>query len=138
MKFVLALLATLVVALASPAVAATKMIIFVDKASQTMLVDLDGKHYQLPVSTGKEGFETPTGDYHPTWLSEHHRSSQYDAPMPYAVFFTGGYAIHATSAVADLGKPASHGCVRLAPEYAAKLYRLVEAVGKENVKIIVQ
>ena len=46
--------------------------------------------------------------------------------MPYAVFFTGGYAVHATEAVARLGQPASHGCVRLALENAATFFELVE------------
>ncbi|MCR4282351.1 MAG: L,D-transpeptidase, partial [Bauldia sp.] len=72
------------------------------------------------VSTGKAGFETPTGAWKPTWLSVDHKSATYDnAPMPFAVFFTGGYAVHATEFVGRLGEPASHGCIRLASENAA-------------------
>ena len=41
-------------------------------------------------------------------------SRKYDmSPMPYSVFFRGGYAIHGTGYVKQLGRPASHGCVRL-------------------------
>ena len=94
--------------------------------------------YLWKVSTGKSGFETPTGAYKPTWLSINHRSKTYDnAPMPFAVFFTGGYAIHATDAVARLGNTASHGCVRLSKENAAMFFNLVEISGKWKTKIIV-
>lgn len=90
------------------------------------------------VSTGAAGFETPTGTWNPTWLSVDHKSATYDnAPMPFAVFFTGGYAVHATEFTGRLGDPASHGCVRLAPENAAAFFRLVEAYGKANTTITV-
>lgn len=94
--------------------------------------------YLWKVSTGKSGFETPTGAYKPTWLSINHRSKTYDnAPMPFAVFFTGGYAIHATDAVARLGNTASHGCVRLSKENAALFFNLVETNGKLKTRIVV-
>ena len=90
------------------------------------------------VSTGKTGFETPTGAWKPTRLDIDHRSRTYDdAPMPFAVFFTGGYAIHATDAVARLGKPASHGCVRLAKANAAMFFDIVDTYGKRNTRIVV-
>ena len=57
--------------------------------------------------------------------------------MPYAVFFNEGIAVHGTQAISQLGKPASHGCVRLAPENAATFFDLVETYGKFNVKIVV-
>ena len=58
-------------------------------------------------------------------------SKQWDnAPMPHAVFFTKeGHAIHGTNEVRRLGKPASHGCVRLSPQNATTLYALVEENG---------
>ena len=94
--------------------------------------------YVWKVSTGKTGFETPTGAYQPTWLDADHVSKTYDdAPMPYAVFFTGGYAIHATAAVGRLGKPASHGCVRLSKENAAAFFQMVKAYGKWNTQIVI-
>jgi lipoprotein-anchoring transpeptidase ErfK/SrfK len=90
------------------------------------------------VSTGAAGYETPTGAWQPTWLSIDHRSKTYDnAPMPFAVFFKDGYAVHATDYVKRLGQPASHGCVRLSPENAAAFFKLVQAYGKGNTHIIV-
>jgi lipoprotein-anchoring transpeptidase ErfK/SrfK len=56
-----------------------------------------------------------------------HYSKKYDnAPMPHSIFFSGGYAIHATPHVGNLGRPASHGCVRLHPEHAAQLYTMTK------------
>lgn len=94
--------------------------------------------YVWPVSTGRKGFETPTGKYRPIWADEAHTSSIYEnAPMPHAVFFTGGYAIHGTTEVKNLGRPASHGCVRLAPENATIFYDAVNKVGLFNTVITV-
>ena len=50
--------------------------------------------------------------------------------MPHSIFFTDrGHAIHGTSHTSALGTPASHGCVRLAPENAAFLFKMVESQG---------
>ena len=49
------------------------------------------------VSTGRPGLDTPMGSFQPTWLDVDHKSDQYeDAPMPFSVFFSGGYAVHGT------------------------------------------
>jgi len=103
------------------------------------VVDENGapRTFMWKVSTGKAGYDTPTGDYGPTWLSPSHWSKKYDAPMPHAVFYHGGYAIHATNAVARLGQPASHGCVRLAKPNAAMFFDLVAEYGKQNTKIVI-
>jgi lipoprotein-anchoring transpeptidase ErfK/SrfK len=103
------------------------------------VVDRDGtvQNYVWKVSTGKTGFETPKGSYRAKRLSIDHWSKTYDAPMPYAVFFVGGYAVHATNAVAKLGQPASHGCIRLAKDNAAKFYQLVDNYGKWKTKIVI-
>lgn len=122
---------------------APKITATISIAEQRMVVRVTNRKgvaetYVWKVSTGKSGYETPTGQWKPTWLSIDHRSKTYDdAPMPYAVFFTGGYAIHATDAVSRLGKPASHGCVRLAKENAAFFFKLVDTYGKRNTRIIV-
>ena len=109
----------------------TMNLIVTDAYGQTQM-------YVWKVSTGKAGYATPTGAWKPTWLSRNHRSKTYDnAPMPYAVFFTGGYAVHATEHVTRLGKPASHGCVRLAPENAAMFFSLVKTYGKGNTEIVI-
>lgn len=57
--------------------------------------------------------------------------------MPYSVFFHGGYAIHGTTEIKNLGRPASHGCVRPHPENAATLFELVREYGMENTRIVV-
>jgi lipoprotein-anchoring transpeptidase ErfK/SrfK len=53
------------------------------------------------------------------------------------VFFHGGYAVHGTNAVGSLGRPVSHGCVRLAPGNAAKLFSMVKQYGFGNTRIVV-
>ncbi len=57
--------------------------------------------------------------------------------MPYSIFFRGGYAIHGSYAVNQLGRPASHGCIRLAPSNAATLYSLVQSHGAGNTIIVI-
>lgn len=121
---------------------ASKVTATVSISQQKMFLDVTRngvtQTYVWNVSTGKRGYETPTGSWSPTWLSKNHVSKTYDdAPMPFAVFFTGGYAIHATDAVGRLGKPASHGCVRLSKQNAATFFALVETYGRNNTRIIV-
>ena len=90
------------------------------------------------VSTGRPGLETPQGSFKPTWLDAKHKSDEYeDAPMPYAVFFSGGYAVHATEYTKRLGTPASHGCVRLSLDNAATFFNLVKTYGMSNTKIVI-
>jgi lipoprotein-anchoring transpeptidase ErfK/SrfK len=52
--------------------------------------------------------------------------------MPFSIFFEGGYAIHGTYDLKRLGRPASHGCVRLHPDAAEALYEVVEYYGMES------
>ena len=103
----------------------------VDVGSQTMRVTTgDGATYAWPVSTARRGFKTPRGTYGVQSLQRMHYSRKYhNSPMPHSIFFAGGYAIHGTYATGSLGRPASHGCVRIAPENAAALYRMVQAEG---------
>lgn len=120
-----------------PSVTAT---VSLSQQSMTLeVVDQDGtaQTYVWKVSTGKEGFETPKGSFRAKRLSEDHWSKTYDAPMPYSVFFLGGYAVHATNAVAKLGQPASHGCIRLAKPNAAKFFELVDTYGKWKTKVVI-
>ncbi len=78
-----------------------------------------------PVSTGKRGYETPTGTFPILQKKVHHRSSTYDnAPMPYMQRLTwSGVALHAGRLP---GYPASHGCIRLPRSFAKKLYKLTD------------
>ncbi|WP_412049554.1 L,D-transpeptidase [Hoeflea sp. Naph1] len=119
---------------------AAKVVAKIDVSSQTMVVTQNGRvKYKWKVSTGRSGYSTPRGTYSPKWLSRYHRSRKYNnAWMHYAVFFRGGYAIHATRDTKRLGRRASHGCVRLAEQHAAKFYSLVEKMGKNNIRIVVK
>ena len=118
--------------------ASAEVVVTVDKAKQRMLVVVNGEHrYTWPVSTGLGN--TPSGSYRPQLLSRNHRSTIFNnAPMPYAIFYSGHYAIHGTTAVAQLGARASKGCVRLHPSNAAVLFALVQKFGPANTRIIVQ
>jgi lipoprotein-anchoring transpeptidase ErfK/SrfK len=111
----------------------------VDISDQRMYVYLDEELIDtFKVSTARKGYVTPTGRYRALWLSRYHRSRKYDwAPMPFAVFFNGGYAVHATTDLRKLGRPASHGCVRLHPDNAQTFFQLVKDNGKENTIITV-
>ena len=117
----------------------SSILVNVDKASQEMTVFIDGvERYSWPVSTGLSGYSTPSGTYSASSMNKIWYSKQWDnAPMPHAVFFTKqGHAIHGTKEVKNLGKPASHGCVRLAPENAATLFALVEENGLANTQVV--
>jgi lipoprotein-anchoring transpeptidase ErfK/SrfK len=112
----------------------------VNISTQTMTVMHRGAvvgHW--PVSTARRGKVTPTGAWSAKWLSRNHRSSRYNnAPMPYSIFYNGNYAVHGTNQVSKLGRPASAGCIRLAPQHAAILYSLVKAEGLANTRIVVR
>nr|MBX2806551.1 L,D-transpeptidase [Hyphomicrobiales bacterium] len=91
-----------------------------------------------PVSTGRRGYTTPTGSFRPYSLRRHHRSRKYyNSPMPYSIFYRGGYAIHGTNAVSRLGRTASHGCIRLHKRNARELFDMVKYYGKRSTRIIV-
>jgi|SRR5208282_4994344 len=112
----------------------------IDRASQTMEVSVDGAHlYTWKVSTARPGYRTPTGLFHPQWMAARWFSTvYYNSPMPHAIFFHGGFAIHGSYEIARLGGPASHGCVRLHPRDAAILFGLVQREGMRNTTIVVQ
>jgi lipoprotein-anchoring transpeptidase ErfK/SrfK len=101
--------------------------------------DKSGVLYKWKISSARSGYVTPVGAYKAQWTSRMHYSRQYyNSPMPYSVFFHRGYAIHGTSAVGRLGRPASHGCVRLRTSNAKEFYNLVHKHGKELTKIAVR
>ena len=114
------------------------ILITVDKSTQQMTVDVDGvRRWTWPVSTGLPGHDTPSGNYTAFRMEADHYSKEWDdAPMPHSIFFTyKGHAIHGSFA-GHIGNPASHGCVRLAPDNAAKLYELVEQQGLPSTKVV--
>ncbi|WP_077960939.1 L,D-transpeptidase [Ensifer adhaerens] len=118
---------------------AANLIADISLSSQTMTVRQYGViMYRWKVSTARRGYVTPRGSWSAKWLSRYHRSRKYDdAPMPYAVFFNGGYAIHATYDIKRLGRPASHGCVRLHPNNAAEFFALTREHGLKNTRIVI-
>lgn len=96
------------------------------------------KLFTWAVSTAKAPKITPTGSWTPEFLSRNHRSSRYNnAPMPWAIFYSGHYAIHGTDQIKRLGSPASKGCVRLHPDHAKVLFRIVRAEGLKNTRVTV-
>jgi lipoprotein-anchoring transpeptidase ErfK/SrfK len=139
-KFLLTIMAVagLVLGTASAGLAAS-LVASIDVSSQTMTVKKHGRVlYTWPVSTARKGYVTPRGQYRPTRMHKMWHSRKYDmSPMPYSIFFRGGYAIHGTSYVKALGRPASHGCVRLHTSNAARLYALVKEAGAGNTRIVV-
>ena len=114
------------------------VLVRVDRA-QTMDVSVDGASlYRWPVSTGRRGFGTPAGTFRPQRMAARWFSTvYYNAPMPHAIFFHGGFAIHGGYDIARLGGPASHGCIRLHPSAAATLFGLVQREGAHNTTIVV-
>ncbi len=124
-------------ALALPGAAFAGVVAQISLSNQRMQVYVNGQPtYTWKVSTARPGYRTPTGTYKPTTLSRYHRSSIYDgSPMPYSIFFYKGYAIHGSYETKYLGRPASHGCVRLHPSNAAQLYSLVQRYGPGNTTI---
>ena len=118
-----------------------RLVITINKVSQKMTVTLDGDTvYKWPVSTGAPGYETPSGTFRPFRLEKEHYSNEWDdAPMPHSIFFTaGGHAVHGSYHVKSLGRRASHGCVRLHPDNAAKLFALVKKTGMSNTRVVVK
>ena len=127
----LTLLSTFLFALLAPFAAQARVNVRIDLSSQTMTVmDARGGVHRWAISSGRSGYRTPTGVYSANRLARMHYSRKYDnSPMPHSIFFNGGYAIHGTGATRLLGRPASHGCIRLAPGNAAKLFSMVRQGG---------
>jgi hypothetical protein len=115
------------------------VLVNISKSQQRASVTVDGTEvYRWPVSTGRRGHDTPAGKFSPIRLERHWYSRQYEmTPMPWAVFFHRGYAVHGTMEAYNLGHAASHGCVRLRPDNAALLYSLVRRQGMANTRIVV-
>lgn len=111
----------------------------VDIAQQTMHLTHEGVlHATWPVSTARPGKVTPKGTFKPYWLSKNHRSSRYNgAPMPFAVFYDGNYAVHGTDQIEKLGTPASAGCVRLHPDNAAFVFAIAQIHGHDALRIVI-
>jgi lipoprotein-anchoring transpeptidase ErfK/SrfK len=138
--FRLAPVALGLVIIASAAPAAADVLVTIDKSTQRMTVKVDGGlRFVWPVSTGRPDHDTPSGRYTAFRMEADHFSKEWDdAPMPHSIFFSQtGHAIHGYLDTRRIGTPASHGCVRLEPGNAARLYALVEKEGLPNTKVVV-
>src|SRR3974390_1077341 len=115
-----------------------ELLIYIDKGVQQMTVIKDGRAvFRWPVSTGIAQYDTPGGDFRPFRMEKDHFSKEWDdAPMPYSIFFTKqGHAIHGTNHT-SIGRPASHGCVRLSVAHAEELWQLVTLEGGNKTKVV--
>jgi L,D-transpeptidase catalytic domain len=113
--------------------AGTPVLAVVSLSRQRVTVyDADGWIMRAPVSTGKTGFETPAGIYSILQKKVEHHSNLYDdASMPFMQRITwSGIALHAGPLP---GVPASHGCVRMPPDFAEQLF----GVTKLGMRVIV-
>jgi lipoprotein-anchoring transpeptidase ErfK/SrfK len=139
MRPVLLAIALAVASCLTPSAASAGVHARISKSGQTMDVFVRGVHYySWPVSTGRGRYATPSGTFRPQRLERRWYSTKYNnAPMHYAVFYSGGYAIHATAEVRHLGRPASHGCVRLAPSHARQFFSLVSSHGAARTRITI-
>lgn len=140
MRSLLVVIAAAIASVVVPASAWADVQARISKSSQTMDVYVNGAlSYSWPVSTGRGRYATPSGTFRPQRLEKRWYSTKYrGAPMHNAVFYRGGYAIHATTEVGRLGIPASHGCIRLAPRHAAQFYSLVRQYGAARTRISIR
>ncbi len=114
-----------------------RLVAKINLSTQRMTILVDGQvRHSWKISSGARGYHTPTGSYKPYLIERMHYSRKYNnAPMPHSVFFRGGFAVHATGAVSRLGRPASHGCVRLSPGHARQFFKLVSKYKKAGTRI---
>ncbi len=118
--------------------ACAKVLITIEKSAQQMTVAAGGgQRFVWPVSTGRPSYDTPSGRYTAFRMEKDHFSKEWDdAPMPHSIFFTRqGHAIHG-SFHKSIGRPASHGCVRLEPKNAAILFALVRQEKMANTRVL--
>ncbi|MFI8088199.1 L,D-transpeptidase family protein [Streptomyces sp. NPDC086080] len=111
----------------------TGRVLCISKSSRTLRWMIDGRTVStMPVRFGSEYTPTREGVFSVYWKSRHHVSTLYDSPMPYAMFFSGGQAVHFSADFAARGYGgASHGCVNVRDEEAiARLYEQVRSGDK--------
>ncbi|MGN9759454.1 L,D-transpeptidase family protein [Streptomyces sp. SD31] len=98
----------------------TGRVLCISKSSRTLRWMIDGRTVlTVPVRFGSQYTPTREGVFSVYWKSRHHVSTLYDSPMPYAMFFSGGQAVHYSSDFAATGySGASHGCVNVRDERA--------------------
>ena len=108
-------------------------VLCISKESRTLAWMVDGKvRAAMDVRFGSEYTPTREGTFKVDFKSVDHHSTLYDSPMPYAMFFSGGQAVHYSSDFAAAGySGASHGCVNVREkEKIAKVFSEVKAGDK--------
>ncbi|MGW0992798.1 L,D-transpeptidase family protein [Streptomyces sp. NPDC002523] len=106
----------------------TGRVLCVSKTSRTLRWMVDGRTVStMSVRFGSQFTPTREGVFHVYWKSRHHVSTLYHSPMPYAMFFSGGQAVHYSYDFAARGYAGgSHGCVNVRDEAAiAELFAQV-------------
>ncbi|MEU0220796.1 L,D-transpeptidase family protein [Streptomyces sp. NPDC006265] len=106
----------------------TGRVLCIDKTSRTLRWMIDGRTVStMAVRFGSQGTPTREGVFSVYWKSRDHVSTLYDSPMPYAMFFSGGQAVHFSADFAARGYAGgSHGCVNVRDEQAiAELFAQV-------------
>ncbi|MGW1541168.1 L,D-transpeptidase family protein [Streptomyces sp. NPDC002309] len=107
----------------------TGRVLCISKTSRTLRWMIDGRTVTtVPVRFGSQYTPTREGEFRVYWKSRHHHSTLYDSPMPYAMFFSGGQAVHYSSDFAARGYAgSSHGCVNVRDEMViAQVFGAVE------------
>ncbi|MFG2541215.1 L,D-transpeptidase family protein [Streptomyces sp. NPDC048594] len=100
----------------------TGRVLCVSKSSRTLRWMVDGRTVStMAVRFGSQRTPTREGVFEVYWKSREHWSTLYDTSMPYALFFSGGQAVHYSYDFAARGYAgASHGCVNVRDEAAIK------------------
>ncbi|MDQ0583045.1 L,D-transpeptidase family protein [Streptomyces rishiriensis] len=95
-------------------------VLCIDKTTRTLRWMVEGRTLTtVPVRFGSQYTPTREGVFHVYWKSRDHVSTLYHSPMPYAMFFSGGQAVHYSADFAARGYAgASHGCVNVRDETA--------------------
>ncbi|QKW08777.1 L,D-transpeptidase family protein [Streptomyces sp. NA04227] len=90
-------------------------VLCISKTSRTLQWMVNGKVLAaMDVRFGSQYTPTREGEFSVFWKNKDHVSTLYDTPMPYAMFFSGGQAVHYSSDFAARGyNGASHGCVNV-------------------------
>jgi lipoprotein-anchoring transpeptidase ErfK/SrfK len=116
------------------------IVVTISVPKQELRVVVDGvETYVWPVSTGRDGVAiTPAGTFKVQSMNATAVSRLFNnAPMPWAIFYDGHYAIHGTMAIHNLGRTASMGCTRLHPDNAKILFEMVKARGPQSLQVVV-
>ncbi|MEU8764674.1 L,D-transpeptidase family protein [Streptomyces sp. NPDC048659] len=114
----------------------TGRVLCISKESRTLAWMIDGKVVSsMDVRFGSENTPTREGLFKVEWKAREWTSTIYHTPMPYAMFFSRGQAVHYSADFAARGYAgASHGCVNVRDK--AKLSELFDQV-KPGDKVVV-